>query len=130
MLFSDADLVFSYSRSQALDDGELVAFDADLLREIGVLADTAMTAKVWDLYVGWTEKDSRRQTYQDCSARAFDVLYMGRKALRAAAENPGGRFGFKVCVVARGGRGRRAREVTLIAVCSNGEFTIMLPTES
>ena len=46
-LFDDTDLVFSYSRRQALEDGVLVDV-SEMAREAGFRYPVAITRAVWD----------------------------------------------------------------------------------
>jgi hypothetical protein len=49
-IFDQADLIFGYSRPQAIQDGVLVDV-SDTAREAGVYLPTALTRAVWERYV-------------------------------------------------------------------------------
>ena len=62
------DVVSTYTRAQALDDGVLV--DAGpLARDAGLTWPVALTAAAWADCVAWTEADTQRQVYQDETGR-------------------------------------------------------------
>lgn len=78
-VFSDADLVYAYSRAQALADGVLVDASA-LAKEAGFKVPVALTAAAWADCVAW---DQARESYpQDETGRLWDVLTMARFAAR------------------------------------------------
>ena len=43
------DVIFAYTRADAIRDGTLVEIPVDLCREAGVVVPVAVTASVWDL---------------------------------------------------------------------------------
>lgn len=123
-------VIYSYSRAQAIEDGELVDVST-VAREAGITFPVAITRAAWENCVAWSAEDSRRQTHQDESGRLWDVLWM----LRNAARRGGAVIHFQLYRVPRGGRGVKARLVTLKAVCGPGDdaapvITIMQPEES
>ncbi len=84
-LFEAPDLIYAYSRAQAVADGVLVDVTATA-REAGFTVPVAMTCATWADCVEWTEEtDRRKATDQDESGRLWDVVWMAhRAALRAA----------------------------------------------
>ena len=58
------ELISTYTRAQALDDGVLVDVSA-IAAEAGFKWPAAMTRAAWEDCVAWGEADSKRQTYQD-----------------------------------------------------------------
>ncbi len=69
------EVISTYSRAQALEDGVLV--DAgEMAREASFRFPVAVTAAAWADCVAWTDADSARQVHQDPSARLWDVLFM------------------------------------------------------
>ena len=131
-LFSDADLIHSYSRAQAIEDGVLVDV-SEPARDAGFTVPVAITRAVWADCVEWTEEtDSRKNTIQDEDGRLWDVVFMARLACRARGDSP--RRLFELYRVPVEGRGVRPRRVTLaihIGPGVSGEpvVTIMLPHE-
>jgi len=68
------DLKYSYTRTQAIEDGVLV--DAGpMAQEAGFKWPVALTSAVWEDCVAWNDADSERQTHQDESGRLWDVLF-------------------------------------------------------
>lgn len=130
--FEESDIISTYSRAQAVEDGVLVDVSATM-REAGLTTKTALTRTVYEDCVAWTEADTKRQTYQDESGRLWDVLFMARRVVRSLSR-VGDSVLFQVLRVPRGGRGTRPRLVTLKVVLGRDEtdewtLTIMQPDE-
>lgn len=124
------DLIYSYSRAQAIDDGVLVDV-GDMARQAGFVVPVALTTAAWADCVTWADADSRRQTPQDESGRLWDVLWMAYLATRRAT---GGQVEVTLFRVPRDGRSRAPRAATLqmhIGPGDQGEpvITIMMPGE-
>jgi hypothetical protein len=82
-LWADAEVIFRYTRAQALDDGVLVAVPAALATEAGFRWPIALTAAAWADTVAWDEDTEARKpspTGQDETGRLWDVLTMTRHA--------------------------------------------------
>ena len=75
------EVVYSYSRAQALADGVLIDV-TDTAREAGFRWPVALTAGVWADCVEWSDIDSAKQTPQDESGRLWDVVFMAAHAVR------------------------------------------------
>ena len=101
-------VIFAYTRKQALEDGVLVDVSGTA-REAGFKFPVALTRAVYEDCVVWSEEDSKRQTHQDESGRLWDVLWMAKLAARQGGQE----IRFQVLRVPRGGRGMKARMVTL-----------------
>jgi hypothetical protein len=130
--FEESDIISTYSRAQAVEDGVLVDVSATM-RETGITTKTALTRTVYEDCVAWTHADTKRQTYQDESGRLWDVLFMARRVVRSLSR-VGDSVLFQVLRVPRGGRGMRPRLVTLKVVLGRDEtdewtLTIMQPDE-
>ncbi len=132
--------IYTYTRSQAIEDGMLIAIDEKISREAGMAVPVAITSSVYEQYVFWSEKDNVRQTYQDQSGRLWDILWMCSLCLRLAArkgtENTGSGILFQLLVIPRkeGSRAQRPKKITLKALLDPGDnyepvLTIMLPNE-
>lgn len=124
------DVIFAYTRAQAIEDGVLVDV-SEPAREAGFIYPVALTSTVWADCVAWSECDSRRQTCQDEAGRLWDVVWM---AMQAARKGQGSRLAFQLYRVPRGGRGMAPRLVTLSLVIGPGDdgqavITIMMPSE-
>jgi hypothetical protein len=136
--FFDADdLIFAYSRSQALEDGVLV--DAtQLAREAGFRHPVALTCAAWEDCVAWSDADEqRKRALQDESGRLWDVLSMGVRAIQMQKRRGRGqedRLTFSVFRVPREGDDVQPTMVTLELVCGAGDrgepvMTIQFPGE-
>jgi hypothetical protein len=124
-LFSDADLIHSYTRAQAIEDGGLVDV-TETAKEAGFKVHAALTAAAWGDCVAW---GSHLGTHQDEAGRLWDVLTM---ALHAARTHRGDRAEFTVLRVPRGGL--QAEPVRLVVHVGPGDagepvVTIMQPGE-
>ena len=79
-MFNESDLIYSYSRAQAIEDGVLVDV-SDTAREAGFSIPVALTAAVWaDI-----EDIPESQSHQDVQGRLWDVLYLASVTARANA---------------------------------------------
>ncbi len=133
-LFGEADLVFAYTRAQAIADGVLIDV-SEVAREAGFRYPVALSAQAWAECVAWEPEDSARQIHQDLSGRLWDVLWMASWAIRA--QRGGGsvcRLPYRLYVVPRDGQSMDAREVELNVHIGPGDagepvLTIMLPRE-
>ena len=72
-MFQPEDLIYSYSREQAIEDGVLVDV-SETAREAGIKYPTALTARVWAEVVNPNEQ--RKDWGQDLKGRLWDVLFM------------------------------------------------------
>ena len=129
-LFDDTDLVFSYSRRQALEDGVLVDV-SEMAREAGFRYPVAITRAVWDGVVT-PDHESRAmgQMGQSEAGRLWDVLTLLRVAIRRS-RGPAQTLEFQVLVV---DRETSRRTVTLKAACGPDDdwspcITVMFPQE-
>lgn len=118
------DLVFRYTRAQAIADGVLVDVSA-AAREAGIRFPTALTAAAWNEFIAVPEG---LEGVQDEAGRLWDILWMFRQAAR---REPGSQLEFHV-LVQNGQEGPKER--TLKSVCGPGDhaepvITIMLPRE-
>lgn len=115
------DVIFSYSRANAIDDGVLVELPQDLCKEAGfVVASVAVTDTVWSVI-------STIPPGQDLTGRIWDVLNMLRFEIKQTRTNNGPELLFDVHL--------EGSEPTRLKCHSgpgdNGEhvLTIMLPHE-
>jgi hypothetical protein len=125
-------IISSYSRAQALEDGALVDITATA-REAGFTLPVAITRAAWSDCVEWSEADSRRSGgVQDQAGRLWDVVWMASRAVLRSGEDS--QVSFKLFRVKRGTRGRGPTETNLTAQIGPGDdadpvITIMLPDE-
>lgn len=129
--FAGWDVIHTYSRAEALRDGQLRDATAQA-RQAGIVLPVALTAAAWGAYVSVPAGVSG----QDEAGRLWDVLYMLACTIRAAKQL--GRGGesqllFSLCVRNSDAEAEPA-EVTLKAVVGPGDnaepvLTVMLPDE-
>jgi hypothetical protein len=125
------DVIYAYTRAQAIEDGELVDV-SEVAREAGFTLPVAVTRSVWDRYISWSDADTDRQSYQDESGRLWDVVSMLRMAIGSRRNESV--LLYRLYVIPHDGRTRRAKLTTLKAMIHGGDngepvMTIMLPSE-
>jgi hypothetical protein len=126
----DAQIIYSYSRAQALADGVLVDVTAQAA-EVGFALPVAVTVGLWSRYI--VPADPLRQAGQSEAGRLHDVLALVRAAigrLRVAGQ-PSDRVSFRMAFVMPPDRSVTVR---LVAVCGPGDdgaavVTVMLEGE-
>src|SRR5690349_18297354 len=134
------DVIYSYTRKQAIEDGVLVEVDRTLSRQAGIIHPVALTREVFERYVRWDEKDNDRQAYQDETGRLWDILWMCfnylKNAVKNGKHNTGGGILFVVHVIPRNekSRARCPRKTILKCIVGPGDdaepvITILLPDE-
>jgi hypothetical protein len=124
-MFTEDDLIYSYTRAQAIKDGVLVDV-SDMARQAGFRWPVAVTQAVWATIEAVPPK---LQGCQDIQGRLWDVLYMGHLAARRGGQE----IRYKL-IMDRNENGRRLRYLVLKALCGPGDdgepvITIMLPEE-
>jgi hypothetical protein len=125
------DVVYAYTRAQAIEDGVLVNV-TKTAKETGFKLPVAVTRAVWDHYIEWSTVDDNNQTIQHESGRLWDVLWMFRLACRRLANES--YLKYRLYVIPRDGRSKKPRQIELKAVIGGGDngepvITIMLPNE-
>jgi hypothetical protein len=125
--WDDAEVIYAYTRTQALEDGVLVDV-SEIAKEAGIKFPVALTSAVYGKYV----EVPNGITGQDETGRLWDILWM----LRCAASRcRGDTLHFQLYVRNHNQDRLDHRDmVTLKAVCGpgdNGEpvITVMLPYE-
>ena len=126
------EVIYSYSRAQALADGVLIDV-SDKAREAGFRWPVAISAGVWMDCVTWSEMDSAKQTPQDESGRLWDVVFMAAHAVRTQTGG-GAMLLYDLARVPRDGKARQAVVTTLKLIVGPGDggepvVTILLPDE-
>lgn len=116
--WDDADIISSYSRAQAIEDGVLVDL-TDWARETGFTCPVAVTAALWG------KIEAPKRSNQDTRGRAHDVLYLMFVACKFAKPGQDELF-YRVKL------GRRTETVKVL--CGPGDdgelvMTAMLPHE-
>ena len=110
------EMIFGYSRKQAIEDGVLVDV-SEMAREAGFTIPVAITEKVWHEYIVNEEEG------QSTEGRLWDTLWMLRMAIRKGG---GSTITYSVLY--------GDKIIKLKAVCGPGDnfepvITIMLPNE-
>jgi hypothetical protein len=130
--FEGAEVIHTYSRAQALEDGVLVALPEPICREAGFRHPIAVTQRVWEECIHWPETETGMQ---DEAGRMWDVLFMARLAAGKARDTD--RVTYQLHVVPRGEDARDEGPpplVTLVLHIGPGDtpepvITIMFPGE-
>lgn len=125
------DVVYAYTRANALADGELVDV-SESSKMAGFRLPVAVTRSVWERYVSWADADSDKQVYQDESGRLWDIVWMLRVALNGFKDKSA--MQYRLYIVPRDGSSRRPKLTTLKAIIHCGDegepvITVMLPNE-
>lgn len=118
------DIIYSYTRAQAIKDGELVDVSS-VAKEAGIKFPLAISRAVWEKYV----EIPKGVIGQDIQGRLWDVVWMLKIAIHRSAG--GDTINFQLYV--RNSAGRPKLE-TLKAICGPGDnadpvITILLPNE-
>ena len=124
------DVVFAYTRAQALADGVLIDAGA-LARDAGFRWPVALTAAAWEDWVAWGPSDHEAQVPQDATGRLWDVLVLAALTARSSG---GSLLYFDLYRVPRDGRARRPVLTTLKLLVGPGDagepvVTILQPEE-
>lgn len=121
------DLIYAYTRKQAIEDGEQVDVSATAT-EAGIRFPVFLTRSVFDNYVAVPPEVSG----QDESGRLWDILWMLRYAIKS---NPIGSERLAYSLYVRNDN-RKAKLIQLEAVCSAMDMddpqpaiTVMMPGE-
>lgn len=125
------DVIYAYTRAQAIADGELVDVSA-MAKQSGFKIPVAVTPTVWNQYIEWTGEDTNRQTSQDQSGRLWDVLWMLYVACKRSKDES--YVSYELYVIPRDGRSKSPILTNLKSVIGGGDegepvITIMLPNE-
>jgi hypothetical protein len=118
------EVIYSYTRAQAIKDGELVDVSS-VAKEAGIKFPATLTRAVWEKYV----EVPKGVIFQDEQGRLWDIVWM----LKMAIHRSGGGDTINFQVYVRNSAGRPRLE-TLKAICGPGDnaepvITIMLPNE-
>jgi hypothetical protein len=129
-MFGANDVVYRYTRAQALLDGVLMDV-GPIAKDAGFRIPVALTAAVWSSCVEWPE-EMREVAGQSERGRLWDVVWMAGHAARVHRNSGKDRVPFFLLRIPKGGR--RAERVELsvhIGPGDDGEpvATVMLPFE-
>jgi hypothetical protein len=123
----DFELISTYTRAQAIDDGVLVDVTAQA-KETGISLPTALTREVWESYVALSP--AATDACNDERGRLHDILWMFRCAAARASKDVS-ELQFQLYVVTTS---LEPELVTLKAICGPGDdeapvITILLPEQ-
>jgi len=126
------EMISSYSREQALEDGVLIDV-TETAKEAGIVIPVALTSSAYEDCVSWTSEDTKKQTPQDVSGRLWDVLWMASDAMRRNRQQSD-KLLFDLYRVPRDGKTRKPILTTLKVLIGPGDnhepvLTIMMPNE-
>ena len=122
-MLQNAELIHSYTREQAIDDGVLVDL-THLARQAGITCPVAITARGYGETIALPE---RCPAGQDVTGRSWDVVWMLSRAMRQA----GGSDTLSYVVSVQNNPRRLYRLKAVIGPGDRGErvITIMVPDE-
>lgn len=129
-----ADVIYSYTRSDAIRDGVLLEVPDDIVREAGIVYPVAVTDNLWGTYI---EPDYLGSLPgQSVGGRLWDLLWMFHLAARSGSGHSD-RLSYRcIFMVQRSLPGgvvlTDQEKVTIQAVCGPGDhseptITLMLP---
>jgi hypothetical protein len=121
--FENADLIHSYSRAQAIEDGVLVDV-SDIAKEAGFRYPVALTSALWaDI-----QNIPASRSHEDVQGRLWDALWMGLCAIKASKQG-GTTLLYSLILPVRG-----RKNYTVKLICGPGDnaepvITLMKPDE-
>ena len=131
-MFDESDLIYRYTRAQAIGDGVLVDVSVPA-RKRGFTVSVCLTARAWSELVAWDAHDSARMPGlgQSEDGRLHDVLVCAHRAAKGAGEGAD-RVDLEVWRVDRRGGKSAPQKVQVwmhIGPGDNGEpvLTILMP---
>lgn len=124
--FADANIIFRYTRAQALEDGVLIDLTS-WAKETGFRIPVACTAAVWNSFI--VPPPGTRELGQSERGRGHDLLWMLYVAIRKQSSMATDRVDFEVVFLQAP---NRHETVSLKSTCGPGDnaepvITIMLP---
>ena len=126
------DLIYGYSRAQALADGVLVEASPELCREAGIKIPVAISDHLW----GVIDPDNLDSIPgQSITGRLWDLLYLFRCAVSDPKNRGTDRLYYKIVFLCRrNGCPARLEEFTVLSVCGPGDsgepvLTLMFPED-
>lgn len=121
--FQDCKVISSYTRKQAIEDGELIDV-SETAKQAGFIYPVAITRNLWHSRIQYDKYG------QDPKGRLWDVLWVLKVAIR---KNAGEHVTYQV-IFQDGPAQHQYHEITLWAICGPGDnpepvITIMLPED-
>lgn len=124
------EMIYSYSREQAINDGVLIPVDEKICREAGIRLPVCVTAHLWTLI---HPDNLRSMPSQSVEGRLWDLLWLF--TLSAKQNGSSSRLSYPCrFMIKRNGCPERIEEHTIVAVCGPGDsgepvITLMLPED-
>lgn len=131
--YSSDDIIFTYTRADALQDGVLVELPGDLCRNAGIIVSVAVTRAIWDEYI--SPEYLSELADQDVPGRIWDLLWMFSYAARQSRNTSIVFFKTEFVILDDENHACSSRTLaTFKAICGPGDegepvITIMLPEE-
>ncbi len=124
-IFGDFDVICSYTRKEAIEDGVLVDV-SEVAKEGGINFPVALTSTVWDLYV--VPSDKLENYGQSIAGRLWDLLWMFRNYASRSSDS----LMMFSCMFLN--ESKHLEEVRFKSICGPGDnyepvITIMMPWE-
>lgn len=124
------DIIYAYTRAQALADGVLIDVTEDA-KEAGIKYPTAVTGALWNGYIDPNER--LKSMGQSARGRLWDVLFLFTFAARSSAKGCNELL-YKVNFLMDEGDKYQQETVEIKAFCGPGDdgapvLTLMLPDE-
>lgn len=130
MLKEDFQVLHTYTRAQAIADGDQVDV-SEMAREAGFKFSVYLTRRVWDTYIVPDER-ARKSSGQSENGRLWDTLWMLRFAIRKLSRDRDTVY-YRLYFIMKG---KQRRLITLKAVVGARDIddpspaiTIMVPDE-
>jgi len=125
-MVNEGDLIFSYSRKQAIEDGVLVDVSS-LAKQVGSRYPVAVTRVVWDAWI--VPDEGARRLGETEQGRLWDLLWVLHSVIKR--QQPEGDRVFFSVLFTKGGKKQLVR---LKSICGPGDnlepvVTIMPPEE-
>lgn len=126
------DMIYGYSREQALNDGVLVSLDPKLCHEAGFKFPIAVSDHLWGVI---NPGNLETMPGQSITGRVWDLLWMFKLAISDPKNKGSDRLFYKLILLCRGdGCPARLEEFNILAVCGPGDsgepvLTLMFPED-
>lgn len=121
----DMNLIYSYSRKEALEDGVLIDV-SEIAKEAGFIIPTAVTSNLYETYV--KPSDAVNQCGQSIEGRLWDILHLLRLSIKDIEPDTSILF-FHVNFLMQNGI-KRVQLKSVIAGGDNGEPVLTIMNEN
>lgn len=124
------EMIYSYTREQAIQDGVLIPVNDQICREAGIRIPVCVTDHLWSLI---EPENLKKMPSQSTEGRLWDLLWL---FTISAKQNRGSSRLTYPCrfMIKRNGCPEKIEEFTIVAVCGPGDsgepvLTLMLPED-